>query len=83
MVFSFASNWLKERDNYGEPVSLRYKGHTHYQTVFGGTMSLVTYVIIFLFLYNLLKGLVLRESNVNRLTSSTNVVLSPNNYTMT
>ena len=38
-----ATNLLKLCDSYGYPISLTFKGDTHYKSAFGGIMTLLLY----------------------------------------
>ena len=37
---------IRSQDNFGEPISMHYKGKTAYQTVSGGICSLITMVLV-------------------------------------
>lgn len=74
--------WIRDRDAYGEQIQLKYQGKTHFTSVYGGFMTLVSYCIITAFLYDKFAGLFRQDAERRRLAASTNVVTSPNNYTV-
>eukprot|EP00347_Sterkiella_histriomuscorum_P011955 403370457 len=55
---------IKNADLYGQPITLLYKGRATYQTVFGGVITIISRLGIFVFLLILANSLINRESKV-------------------
>ena len=49
-------------DQYGEPITLNYRGDSTYKTRFGATLSLITIFLLIVFTYKNGLKLVLRQS---------------------
>ena len=45
------SDFIKQFDIFGRPVSLTYQGETEYRTVFGSVVTLICYSIMAFFIY--------------------------------
>ncbi len=48
-------HFLKTFDQYGHPVTLQYKNDSHYRTPFGGIVSILTIIGLFIWFAILLK----------------------------
>ena len=42
----YFSNFIQDHDIFGEPISMRYKGKTQYQTIPGGICTLLTTIVV-------------------------------------
>mgnify|MGYP001626562620 CR=1 FL=1 len=49
-------DFLKERDIYGQPISINYKGSDVFKTKIGALVSLLTYMLIIFNLVNLTRA---------------------------
>ena len=48
------SSFIQGFDIHAEPVTLNFRGKDKYQSVIGGLISLITYILVFLFSYALI-----------------------------
>ena len=39
------STWLSQRDTFGEPITINYKGDNRYRTVFGATLTIIENIV--------------------------------------
>ena len=58
MVLATFSSLLVGLDIYGHQVGVHYKGDDAYRTKFGGMLSLITYVLVFIQTLNLITDFV-------------------------
>ena len=77
-AINFASNKIKEIDRYSRIISFTYNDREEFGTVFGGLVSLVTYIVLAIYAYTLLK--IMFEKNgtnnlfINKFKSNNNMV---------
>ena len=58
MVLATLSSLLASLDIYGHQVGVHYKGEDAYKTKFGGLLTLITYVLVFIQTLNLITDFV-------------------------
>jgi len=73
---------LKRVDAYGQPIQLTYKNATTFKTSYGGICTLLSRGVLLLFLVLQFKLIVDKKAAIDRQINSTDVVRTPDNFTM-
>jgi len=82
MLKKKAAKWIRNVDSFGHPIQLTYKSEESFKTIFGGVVTLLTRLILIVYLCISLRAIFDKDAATGRQLSSTDVVRTPDNFTM-